>query len=111
MAIYDALQTYLPNLALQIFIVIAIPLLFGIRILFSRVSFPPRAPKLVRQNYPIVGALSFFTERFTFCQRAAAESSTGNYSFYVGKHPVVGVSGEEGRKVFFENRQLGLAEG
>ena len=111
MAVQDALQTYLPNSALQLFIFVVIPVVLCIRYLSSRVSFPSKAPKLVNQNYPIVGALGFFTERFTFCKRATANSPTGNYSFHLGKHPVIGVSGEEGRKVFFENRQLGFAEG
>jgi hypothetical protein len=111
MAVYEALQTYLPSSAFQLFVSIAIPLILYIRYLSSRPSFPPTAPKLTSRNYPIVGALSFFTERWTFCQRASAQSPTGNYSFHLGKHPVIGLSGEEGRKVFFESRQLGFSEG
>ena len=111
MAVHTALQSYLPNSALQLFVIVAIPLLLGIRYLSSRYSFPSKAPKIVRQNYPILGALGFFTERFTFCQRASAQSPTGNYSFHLGKHPVIGISGEDGRKVFFESKQLGFPEG
>jgi sterol 14-demethylase len=111
MAIQNSLQTYLPSTALRLVVVVAIPLVACIRYLLSRLSFPPQAPKLASQNYPIVGALGFFTERWTFCKRASAQSATGNYSFHLGKHRVVGVSGEEGRKVFFENKQLGFSEG
>jgi hypothetical protein len=111
MAVHEALQTYLPSSAVQLFVIVAISLILCIRYLSSRVSFPPKAPKLASHNYPIVGALGFFTERWTFCERASAHSPTGNYSFHLGKHPVIGVNGEEGRKVFFENKQLGFAEG
>jgi sterol 14-demethylase len=111
MAVHRALQTYLPNSSLQTFLVVADSLIFCIWYLSSRTSFPPKAPRVARNNYPIVGALGFFTERWTFCQRAIADSPTGNFSFHVGKHPIIGVSGEEGRKVFFDNRQLGFTEG
>jgi sterol 14-demethylase len=111
MAIQNSLQTYLPSTALRLLVIVAIPLVACIRYLSSRLSFPHQAPKLASQNYPIVGALGFVTERWTFCQRASVQSPTGNYSFHLGKHRVVGVSGEEGRKVFFENKQLGLSEG
>lgn len=111
MALRRALQIYLPNSPLQISVAIAIPLIFCICYLSSRTAFPPKAPKVARHNYPIVGALGFFTERWTFCQRAIADSPTGNFSFHLGKHPIIGVSGEEARKVFFDNRQLSFAEG
>ena len=111
MAVHIALQTYLPNSVLQLFVILTLPLILCIRYLASRPSFPSRAPKLASQNYPIVGALGFFTERYTFCERASAQSPTGNYSFHLGKHRVIGVSGKDGRKAVFENRQLGFAEG
>jgi hypothetical protein len=110
MALHSALQMYLPNLPLQIFVAVG-GLIFCIYWLSSRASFPAKAPKVARHNYPIVGALGFFTERWTFCQRAIADSATGNFSFHLGKHLVIGLGGEEGRKVFFENRQFGFAEG
>ena len=111
MAVYRALQTSLTNSSLQIVIAVAIPLILCICYLSSRTSFPPKAPRVARHNYPIVGGLGYFTERWTFCQRAIAESPTGNFSFHLGKHPIIGASGEEGRKVFFDSRQLGFTEG
>jgi hypothetical protein len=111
MALHRALQTYLPNSPLQIFVTVAVPLIFFICYLSSRTSFPPKTPKIARYNYPIVGALGFFTERWTFCRRAIADSPTGNFSFHLGKHPIIGVSGEEARRVFFDNRQFGFGEG
>jgi hypothetical protein len=111
MAIYNTLQTYFPNFSHQFFVLIAIPIIIGIYYLSSRASFPIKAPKLVSHNYPIIGALGFFTERWTFCKRASEQSPTGNFSFHLGKHRIIGLSGEEARRVFFENKQLGLAEG
>jgi hypothetical protein len=81
-------------------------------ILFSgRYQFPSKSPKLVKEGYPIVGALRFFTARWDFFQDASAQSPTGNFSFFLGKYPVVGLSGEKSRQVFFESRDLGFAEG
>ena len=111
MAVPNTLQMYLLNSALQLSVLVAIPLILFFHYLSSRPSFPSKAPKLVSHNYPIVGALAFFTERWTFFQRASAHSPTGNFSFHLGKHPVVGVSEEESRKVFFDSKQLGFAEG
>jgi len=79
--------------------------------LFSRPPFPKNAPAHTSETWPVLGALPFFTERWTFFQRAIAHSQTGNFSFYAGQWPVVGVSGQESRKVFFEHRGLGFAEG
>jgi hypothetical protein len=80
--------------------------------LFSRkYKFPSRAPKLVKGQYPIIGASGYFTARWDFFQNAIAQSSTGNFSFFLGKYPVVGLSGETGRRVFFDSRDLGFAEG
>ena len=80
--------------------------------LFSRAyKFPKHAPKLAKQSYPIVGSLKFFTARWDFFQDEIARSETGNFSFFLGKHPVVGLSGEQSRKVFFDNRGLGFSEG
>ncbi|GLB20947.1 hypothetical protein AtubIFM61612_010895 [Aspergillus tubingensis] len=38
-------------------------------------------------------------------------SPTGNYSFYLGRDRVVGLSGPQGRKTFFESRELDLDAG
>jgi hypothetical protein len=111
MAVYRALQISLPNSSLQIFVAVAVPLILCICYLSSRTSFPSKAPRVAPHNYPIVGALGFFTERWTFYQRAIANSPTGNFSFHLGKHSIIGLSGEEGRKVFFDSRQLSFSEG
>lgn len=78
---------------------------------YPRPPFPTKAPKLVSENYPIVGALTFFTKRWEFHHRAALQSKTGNFSYYAGPNPVIGLSGDAGREAFFGSSQLGLSEG
>lgn len=77
----------------------------------SGYKFSPKSPKIVSEGYPIFGALRFFTARWEFFQHARAQSPSGNFSFFLGKHPVVGLSGDKGRQLFFESRELGFAEG
>lgn len=79
--------------------------------LFARPTLPKNAPAFTTETWPIVGSLQFFTQRWDFVQRAAAHSNTGNFSFYAGQYPIIGLSGQESRKIFFESRALGFAEG
>lgn len=77
-----------------------------------RVPFPESAPPLlVKENLPIVGALRFFTSRGSFLEDGAAMTKTGNFSFYCGKHQVVGLSGLEGRTTFYNSRDLSSHQG
>lgn len=71
----------------------------------------PKAPPRVREGYPIIGALRFFTARWDFFQHARDHTPTGNFSFFLGKYPVVGLTGDKARKLFLESRELGLSEG
>ncbi|KAH9826212.1 putative Cytochrome-P450 family protein, partial [Teratosphaeria destructans] len=79
--------------------------------LFQRPRLPKNAPKLIAEQWPIVGSLAFFTERWDFFQRQAAHSSTGNFSFYAGRYPIIALSGPEARKTFFDSKALAFAEG
>jgi hypothetical protein len=80
------------------------------RDLFNR-ELPANIPPLVRNNYPLIGAWRFWTHRWNFFQDAARHSPTGNFSFHAGNHLIVGLTGEQGRRVFYETRELSLAEG
>ncbi|EON68791.1 hypothetical protein W97_08049 [Coniosporium apollinis CBS 100218] len=86
-------------------------LAFCLTFLSRRPSFPKNAPPLFRGGYPILGAYQFFTRRWDFFRHASAASPSGNFSYYIGQHAVVGLSGDDSRKAFFENRGLGFAEG
>ncbi|EMC93962.1 hypothetical protein BAUCODRAFT_216247 [Baudoinia panamericana UAMH 10762] len=79
--------------------------------LFSKPSFPENAPPLTKDAYPIIGSFQFFTERWDFFKRAITDSPTGNFSFYAGKHPVIGVSGPYARKLFFDSKDMSFGDG
>jgi sterol 14-demethylase len=55
--------------------------------------------------------MQFFTQRWDFFQRQMAHSPTGNFSFYAGDKPVIGMSGDEPRRIFFDSKHLGFTEG
>ncbi|KAF2200677.1 cytochrome P450 6A1 [Delitschia confertaspora ATCC 74209] len=71
----------------------------------------PNAPEKVSSDLPLSGALGFWTERWDFYKNAIKKSPTGNFTFHAGSHTIVGLSGEKGRKLFFESRELGFGEG
>ncbi|KAK3622051.1 hypothetical protein LTR56_022423 [Elasticomyces elasticus] len=107
-------SSFLPNLdakTLAVSLGVLAVLSSGLYYLFSRPPFPKNAPGLTPEAFPIIGSLQFFTERWDFFQRAMANAHGGNFSFYAGQHPVIGVAGEEARKVFFESKSLAFSEG
>ncbi|OGM45751.1 hypothetical protein ABOM_005525 [Aspergillus bombycis] len=55
--------------------------------------------------------LSQDTRSWEFCHESMTASPTGNYSYYLGRDCVVGLSGPQGRKTFFESRDLDLDQG
>lgn len=78
---------------------------------FSKPAFPQNAPKTVEDAIPLIGSLNFFTKRWEFYRSAIARSANGNFAFYAGKWQVVGLSGHDSRKLFFESKQLSLQDG
>lgn len=78
--------------------------------LFIR-RLPANAPLAARDNYPVTGPWGFWTERWDWYRRRRDQSKTGNFSFHAGPNTIVALTGEEGRKLFFESRELGFAEG
>lgn len=103
----DIYSSAILGLSIAIVLPIAIYTLFA----SSQYKFPPKAPRLVDEGWPVIGALRFFTARWEFFQHARSLSPSGNFSFRIGKYPIVGLTGAKGREVFFENRDLGFAEG
>lgn len=79
--------------------------------LFRKPAFPSTAPALDTESYPILGAYQFYTRRWDYFQRAMARSHGGNFSFYAGQWPIVALTGDESRKVFFEHKGLNFSEG
>lgn len=81
-----------------------------IHTLFIR-RLPANAPLAARDDYPITGPWGFWTRRWDWYRRQRDQSKTGNFSFHAGPNTIVALTGEEGRKLFFESRELGFAEG
>jgi hypothetical protein len=98
----------LSNPVLSIAILSTAVLVSAFLYLFKRPSLPNDAPQLVSESWPLIGSMQFFTQRWDFFQRQMAHSPTGNFSFYAGDKIVVGLSGEESRRVFFEHKHLDL---
>jgi len=44
-------------------------------------------------------------------ERQYAKSKTGNFSFHAGPNTIVALSGDKGRQLFFDSKELGFAEG
>lgn len=105
MALLDALSY--ETLALAFLLLLATSLVY----LFRKPALPPNAPPLVPDAWPLLGSLQFFTERWDYFRRSTQRSRTGNFSFYAGQWPVVALSGDQGRRVFFEEKRLGFSEG
>jgi cytochrome P450 len=68
-------------------------------------------PPTVRDNYPFTGPVGFWTERWTWYKRQRDQAPNGTFSFNVGPNKIIALSGEQGRRMFFESRHLGLTEG
>jgi len=83
-------------------------------LLLRRPPLPPKTPVLVERgagNWPVLGSLRFFTDRQRFMLGNIASSVSGSFSFYFGKHHIVGLGGPDGKKTFFESKHLGFNEG
>lgn len=82
----------------------------AVHTLFIR-KLPSNAPPQVSDNLPISGAVGFWTHRWTWFRRRRDQSKTGNFSFHAGPNTIVALSGDKGRQLFFDSKDLGFAEG
>lgn len=60
---------------------------------------------------PFLGARGFFSARGEYFQRAIRSLPGKDFSFYVGQKHVIGLHSAEGKKTFFENKDLNFAAG
>lgn len=74
-------------------------------------TFSDLTPKRVKGDLPIIGSLAFFTKRWEFQREAMRQSPTGHFTYHAGQYPIVGLSGDEGRRMFFESKALDLTQG
>lgn len=81
-----------------------------INTIFLRRKFS-NAPPVVNDNLPLSGPFGFWTERWSWYKRRRDQSATGNFTFNAGSNTIVALSGDQGRKLFFESKALGFKEG
>jgi sterol 14-demethylase len=84
------------------------------QVLAQGTPLPKGAPPLIKPgagDWPVLGSMRYFSDRQRFMLGHIAESISGNFSFYFGKHHIVGLGGAEGKKTFFESKLLDLSEG
>ncbi|KAF4849722.1 Sterol 14-demethylase [Colletotrichum siamense] len=98
------------NWPTSIWVLLLTGLAYAVGFLAYRPSFPRNAPKLFK-SYPVLGAPRFFTDRGNFLTEGRRFGRSGNWSFYFGKMRIVGLSGEPGRNLFFESRELDFTKG
>lgn len=107
----DDLRDYTSILTVCIVFILSSITFAFVYISFQRPTLPKATPKAASEQWPFLGALAFFSRRWDFHRSAQHASRTGNFSYWLGKHPVIGLSGLAGRRAFFESRQLDLGEG
>ncbi|KAF2723083.1 putative cytochrome P450 [Polychaeton citri CBS 116435] len=79
--------------------------------LFYTPKVDSRSPAFTTDTIPFIGSYRFFTQKIGFWKNSMAKSTTGNFSFWLGKNHVVGVSGEAARKMYLDDRRLHLIKG
>jgi cytochrome P450 len=72
---------------------------------------PTNAPPQVKDDLPVIGALGFWTRRWDWWSERRDQSKTGTFSFHAGPNMIVALSGDKGRQLFFESKDLGFGEG
>lgn len=98
------------NWPISVWVLILTGLAYVVGTLVYQPPFPCHAPRLLK-GYPILGSPRLFSERGRFLSEGRQFAQSGNWSFYFGKMRIVGVSGHDGRQVFFENRDLDFTKG
>ncbi|KAF2019854.1 cytochrome P450 6A1 [Aaosphaeria arxii CBS 175.79] len=111
MAVLDAIGrgTGSPTISLLVFSCV----LFVIYVCYHTYQrrVPSNAPPTVKGDIPLTGVWDFWTRRWDFYKQEIDRAPTGNFSFHAGPNTLVGLSGEKGRKLFFESKELGFTQG
>jgi cytochrome P450 len=112
MALLDFVQrvTTSPTLALLFGLAVVLPIYASIHTLYTR-RIPANAPPEVSGNFPVTGVWAFWTRRWDWFREQVNQSKTGNFSFHAGPNTIVGLSGDKGRQLFFESKDLSFSEG
>lgn len=111
MALLNVVHCVVASHALLFPLSAALILLFVIVHTYFARRLPKNAPNAASDDYPVTGPWGFWTERWDWYRRRRDQSTTGNFSFHAGPNTIVALTGEKGRKTFFESRELGFSEG
>lgn len=77
--------------------------------LLTRKDLPKNAPRLVA-GFPLIGAVQFFTSRLPFVTRERSNSpKSRNFSFFLGRFPVISLGGPDGRSTLLEAKDTDLS--
>lgn len=96
--------------------IIALAIILGIAAalqpLFTRPDLPKNAPGLI-SGYPLLGATRYFTSRLAFTRESRLQTKTRNFSFLLGRYPIISLGGHDGRAAIFEGKdtELNLSDG
>ncbi|KAI4931311.1 hypothetical protein J4E85_003901 [Alternaria conjuncta] len=111
MAVLDVLQQF-SNINPLFFAIVGLALTAcAIGALSYSHRVPKNAPPQVKDDLPVVGALGFWTRRWEWWSERRDQSKTGTFSFHAGPNMIVALSGDRGRQLFFESKDLGFTEG
>ncbi|CAN9344399.1 unnamed protein product [Alternaria alternata] len=112
MALFNILDQFVDTKTILLCLVVVLVLTTCATILLPYSHrIPADAPPQVSDDLPVVGALGFWTQRWNWWSERRDQSKTGTFSFHVGPNMVVALSGDKGRQVFFESKDLGFGEG
>jgi hypothetical protein len=105
----DLSQRFTLYLVSTILLAISLPV-YKLLSIYSH-NDPKNAPLVVEGKLALSGAWGFWGTRWDWCRKARDGSPTGNYSFHVERHHVIGLPGDAGCQVLFDSKELGLVEG
>ncbi|KAL2195267.1 putative cytochrome P450 oxidoreductase [Corynascus similis CBS 632.67] len=71
----------------------------------------PKAPAFTSDMTTILGATGFTTRPWSFWVNSFKESKTGNFSFWLGRRHIVGITGHAARKMFYDHPALDFVSG
>lgn len=111
MALFDSLERV--STSPTVFLLVSTTVLFTAYVLVVTYlrRIPANAPPVASDDFPLTGAVRFWTKRWEWFQQTRLHTPTGNFTFHAGPNTLVALSGEKGRRLFFESRDLGFAEG
>ncbi|KAF2660583.1 cytochrome P450 6A1 [Lophiostoma macrostomum CBS 122681] len=110
MAFSDIFETVIPSPSIFLLVLAVLFTVYVVITTYNR-RIPAKAPPAVSGDFPLTGAIQFWTRRWDWFQQMRGHSPSGNFSFHAGPNTLVALSGERGRRIFYENKDLNFNEG